>query len=208
MAQNDIKVLKEQADGSLAETLLSPSVIGAVEDVASDGKSYVRKDKAWVEGETPFIVDGDGDLTPTDAIPFSNPYASLASQAEAEAGTDNAKWMTPLRTAQAIAAFVDTPYEITGFSGAVDTANGSLQKATFSTSKTLGVPTGGSEGSRLELWLKSTGSAQTLSLNAAILVPSDSAISFPKTLTQNKTYIVLLKYNGTAWMLVSLVGGY
>ena len=44
------------------------------------------------------VILGD-EATPA-AIPDGK-----ATQTEAEAGTDNAKWMTPLRTAQAIAAF-------------------------------------------------------------------------------------------------------
>ena len=40
----------------------------------------------------------------TEGTPAAVPDGK-ATQAEAEAGTDNDKWMTPLRTAQAIAAF-------------------------------------------------------------------------------------------------------
>jgi acyl dehydratase len=40
----------------------------------------------------------------TEGTPAAVPDGK-ATQAEAEAGTDNTKWMTPLRTAQAIAAF-------------------------------------------------------------------------------------------------------
>ena len=40
----------------------------------------------------------------TEATPLAMPDGK-ATQSQAEAGTDNAAWMTPLRTAQAIAAF-------------------------------------------------------------------------------------------------------
>jgi len=49
------------------------------------------------------VITGD-EGTPA-AIPDGK-----ASQAEAEAGTDNAKWMTPLRTAQAIEALAEPAY--------------------------------------------------------------------------------------------------
>ena len=44
----------------------------------------------------------------TEATPAAIPDGK-ATQAEAEAGTDNAKWMTPLRTAQAIAELAPPP---------------------------------------------------------------------------------------------------
>ena len=43
-------------------------------------------------------------ITGTEGTPQAVPDGK-ATQAEAEAGTDNDKWMTPLRTVQAIAAF-------------------------------------------------------------------------------------------------------
>lgn len=55
---------------------------------------------------------------------------ALASQAEAEAGTDNTKGMTPLRTAQAIAALVDVP------------AGGLTGMQVFTTNGTFTVPDG------------------------------------------------------------------
>jgi hypothetical protein len=49
--------------------------------------------------------------------------------------------------------------------------------------------------------------AQDLSLTD-IVVPSDSAITFPKTLNDGELYIVQITYSGSFWMLTSLVGGY
>jgi hypothetical protein len=101
------------------------------------------------------------------------------------------------------------PYSITSFNGATDLANGTFQKGTVSAATTLGVPTNGTEGARLELWLTCDGTNRALSKHANILLPSDSAISFPKTLTANKRYILLLKcVDASNWMLVSFVGGY
>ena len=90
-----------------------------------------------------------------------------------------------------------------------DLNNGFFQKVQITGDSTIGVPTNGTEGAKLELWITPSSAAdRTVSLNAAIKIPSDSGITFPKTLTKDKTYIVLLKYNGTAWFLVSFVGGY
>jgi len=102
------------------------------------------------------------------------------------------------------------PYNAGNITGSttLNTANGAFQKAALTGDVTLNAPTGGSEGLKLELWLTPSGANRNLSLNVAILIPTDSAISFPKTLTSAKTYIVLFKHNGTAWMLASLIGGY
>ena len=48
-------------------------------------------------------------ITGDEATPAAIPDGK-ATQAEAEAGTDNAKWMTPLRTAQAIEALAEPAY--------------------------------------------------------------------------------------------------
>jgi hypothetical protein len=98
---------------------------------------------------------------------------------------------------------------------ALDFANGSSQKLTL-TGSTLArsitpAPTNGTEGAWLTVRVKSdaTGSyARTLNLHALIVVPTDSGLTLPKALTVGKTYILKFYYNGTAWELVSLVGGY
>lgn len=87
-------------------------------------------------------------------------------------------------------------------------ANGSLQKGTLTGSITLNAFTGGAEGKRLELWLTPSGADRDLDLHADIKRPSDSSITFPKTLTQNKLYVVAFRHNGTNWMLISVVGGF
>lgn len=103
-----------------------------------------------------------------------------------------------------------TPYAAGNVTGAttLDVANGKFQVATVTGNLTLNPPANGVEGSRLELWLTPSGANRNLSLHASILIPSDSAVSFPKTLTNGDLYIVTLRHNGTAWMLVTLVGGY
>lgn len=49
---------------------------------------------------------------------------------------------------------------------------------------------------------------QDFTLSEGILIPSDSAVVFPKTLKDGKLYIVQLTYSGSSWLLTSLVGGY
>jgi hypothetical protein len=49
---------------------------------------------------------------------------------------------------------------------------------------------------------------QDLTLASGIVIPSDSAVVFPKTLEDGKLYIVQITYSGGFWMLTSLVGGY
>jgi hypothetical protein len=60
----------------------------------------------------------------------------------------------------------------------------------------------------LELWITANGADRSLTVTNAVKIPSDSALTWPKTLTSNLTYIVLLRCSGTNWWLTSLVGGY
>lgn len=103
-----------------------------------------------------------------------------------------------------------TPYNVGNITGTVtlNANNGGIQKAGVTGNITLNAPSNGVAGSRLELWLTPSGTNKTLTLHSAILKPSDSGIAFPKTMTVNKMYVVLFKHNGTAWMLLSLIGGY
>ena len=128
-----------------------------------------------------------------------------------EALTDQQK--TYVRTALGIEG---APYTtgLTAVTGniSIDSTNGMLQKVTLTgatAARTLNAPTNGAAGKRLELWIHSTtGDARSLTFHASILIPGDSLLTLPKNMTQGETYIVLLRHNGTAWMLVSLVGGY
>lgn len=78
---------------------------------------------------------------------------------------------------------------------------------TGSSSLTLNAPTGSfEEGDRRQYFAKST-SGGDLSLSG-ITIPSDSLITFPKTLEANKTYIVQIVYVNGDWGLATVVGGY
>jgi len=89
-----------------------------------------------------------------------------------------------------------------------DHALGSKQKATLTGNVDIAAPSNGTEGSELTLWLTPTGANRDLNFDGAIQTASDSGLVLPKTLTQDALYIVKLVYNGTNWMLVSLVGGF
>ena len=111
---------------------------------------------------------------------------------------------------ESLAAF-STPYNagnLAGPTAALDYANGLFQKAALTGNVSLNVPSSGVEGARLELWLTASGANRALDLNASIKTPTDSAISFPKTLTSGKSYDIVLRYNGSSWWLASLVGGF
>jgi hypothetical protein len=97
------KVLAVKGDESGAEFVdLPPDTIGALASnglVARTGAGTAAA-RTLTAGTGIVVTNGDGVAgDPTVA-------ASIATQAEAEAGTDNAKLMTPLRVAQAVAVAV------------------------------------------------------------------------------------------------------
>jgi hypothetical protein len=90
--------------------------------------------------------------------------------------------------------------------------NGRYQKLTLTgatEARVFNPPTNGNEGETLTVRITDGGTdPRTLAFDAAILIPSDSGITFPKSLATSKTYKVKLEHNGTAWELQSLIGGY
>jgi hypothetical protein len=86
--------------------------------------------------------------------------------------------------------------------------DGDFRKVALTGNIELDPPTNPTEGMRLELWITVDGTNRTLTIDSAILIPTDSGFTSPKTLTASKTYIVMLRYLGSAWGLVSVVGGY
>ena len=62
-------------------------------------------------------------------------------------------------------------------------------------------------GDKAKFYVTASGAARDLTLATGIRVPSDSAVTFPKTLTSGETYIVQLEYLGSFWMLTTIVGG-
>lgn len=62
-------------------------------------------------------------------------------------------------------------------------------------------------GQRIKYHIQPDGGAIDLTINAAIAIPSDSGITFPKTLADGNTYIVALEWIGSKWMLTTVIGG-
>jgi hypothetical protein len=72
----------------------------------------------------------------------------------------------------------------------------------------LPIPSGTPQpGAKAKFYITASGADRDLTLATGIRVPSDSAITFPKTLTSGETYIVQLEYLGSFWMLTTIVGG-
>lgn len=69
------------------------------------------------------------------------------------------------------------------------------------------LPATPTSGDRAKYYITPNG-AQTLTLDAAIHVPTDSGITLPKTLTSGKTYIVVFEYVVAQWGLSVVEGGY
>jgi len=79
--------------------------------------------------------------------------------------------------------------------------------ANFATDYTLAAPTGTFQaGEKMLYHLKSTNGG-SLSLSG-ITTPSDSLISFPKSLVAEETYVSQISYVASGWRLVTFVGGY
>lgn len=105
-----------------------------------------------------------------------------------------------------------TPYNAGNLTGDVTLSltDGSAQFGYMSGSTVFLVPTGTPVecGSEITMTIQWANSAFTLDFHANIQRASDSAATFPKTLTAYKSYVFKLKYMGGAWCLVSLIGGF
>ena len=89
----------------------------------------------------------------------------------------------------------------------ISRAAGERFNATATGNVTLSL-TDGSDYDELSLWLIASGANRTLEVNANIQKPSDSAISFPVTITSGKGCRVKFEKHGSTWVLVSLVKSY
>jgi hypothetical protein len=119
------------------------------------------------------------------------------------------KWRCVLTTTASGGGTV-TPYNAGDLTGDVTLSldNGAVQHGAQTGNISIEVPTGTpvEKVSAIELYV--TGNGGTLDFDAGIIRASDSAASFPKTLTDTKVYLLQLRYFKTQWNLVTLVGGY
>ena len=88
----------------------------------------------------------------------------------------------------------------------LNVSNGLYQKAAVTGDIDSLTVNGGSINTMFRLWLTPSGADRLLTFDA--IIPSDSGLVLPKVLTADKLYVIQLVHNGTAWMLISLVGGY
>jgi hypothetical protein len=106
------------ANASIAQGILNTNTLQMLEFVKKFGERPVALellvvDQAGAEVAS-WTVNCDLSRRYTDSGDVAQDIPSLkASQAEAVAGTDNTKWMTPLRTFQAIAAYLASSFQVT-----------------------------------------------------------------------------------------------
>jgi len=138
----------------------------------------------------------DADLTTWAGVtPGAGVAAALAAAANATGGVVTAT----------------APYDAGNATGSVtlDMDDGALQYCVLTGNAEFQVPTGTPVEAESEIEVVvQDGGGFTLDFHADIQRASDSAATFPKTLTDNKSYIFKLRYMGGKWCLVSLVGGF
>ncbi len=86
--------------------------------------------------------------------------------------------------------------------------DGLYRKVTMTGAATLNAPTNGTDGMKWKARFTASGADRTLTINAAILVPSESTFAGSQVIVSGETWIVQLEHNGTAWMLETLIGGW
>lgn len=103
------------------------------------------------------------------------------------------------------------PFDVGDLTGTItlDLDDGERQFGQMSGNTTFAVPTGTPVECESEITLViQTNAANDLDFAAGIKRASDSAATFPKTLTADKSYRLKLCYQGGYWCLLSLIGGY
>jgi hypothetical protein len=167
--------------------------------ILSDGSSTVRK--VLYAPVAPTVTDDETLGYTTDTtweMADGTPYYCL------DASTGAAVWS---RGQKPVGAY--SIGELTG-NVTLSLANGGTQYGNMSGNTTFQVPTGTPEEcvSEITVIVRWADGAHTLDFHADIQRASDSAATFPKTLTAWKSYIFKLKYMGGEWCLVSLTGGF
>ncbi len=86
--------------------------------------------------------------------------------------------------------------------------DGLYRKTTLTGNMTLNPPTNPVDGMKWKYRVTASGADRTLTVNAAILAPSDGTFAGTKVLTSGLSYLIQLEYWGSAWHLETLIGGY
>jgi hypothetical protein len=89
-----------------------------------------------------------------------------------------------------------------------DVNDGWYRKVTLTGAATLNPPANGVDGIKWKARFTASGADRTLTLNSAIKVPSLSSFAGSQVIASGKTWILQLEYNGSAWILETLIGGY
>ncbi len=110
------------------------------------------------------------------------------------------------------AALSPVPYTVSSpVSGSVtlDLTHGNLQEITVNGNITaFNAPANGTKGSTIEVWATCSGGPWNFTPDAAIGIPSDRGLTWPKALASGGFYILKFKHNGTKWVFVTLLGAY
>lgn len=85
--------------------------------------------------------------------------------------------------------------------------DGLFRKVTMTGDMEINPPSGGSEGQKWQIRCLASGATRTLTLDAAIVIPSEFAFT-SQAIASGETWVLQLYYNGTAWELQTLIGGY
>ncbi len=89
-----------------------------------------------------------------------------------------------------------------------DLTDGPLRKCSLSGAATLTPMPYAKEGMSWECWFTAADADRTLTIDPAILLPSSGGFSRTITIPSGKRCIIVLKYDGSAWMLTTQQGMY
>jgi hypothetical protein len=85
-----------------------------------------------------------------------------------------------------------------------------VQRIIVTGALTLLPPAVGVDGQKVTAWLNASGADRAVTLDASIIISSDSSVTSPFTVVSGTKAVLELQYDATLaeWELVSLVNGY
>lgn len=130
---------------------------------------------------------------------------TLASQAEAEAGTENTKYLSSLRVAQAIRKHKVRTGTVAISAGAlaIDASLYDVVNVEVDDDFTLSLPTNGEDGDRIEIrFTQDATGSRVLTLAEGFLIPAElSEDGIVLSTAAGSIDKLGLSYNGTSWMI-------